>query len=370
MIYFEDFNLIDEQTLKELNLKIDEVINEKNRVKINYELLEKVLGSISINSRHMRINNTKVQYPIKKSEMIGTTLDFFKSIDERIYDEAINIILKKNDKIKLNIYNIRKVNDFRSKNESNMRLYEKEAGVRSLNGKATIYIPTNFEFKKEDVKLLEKKDIVTIDDLYTIVHEISHIFDLDLTPDIANKNTSEKVKKGTRELLGESTAIAFEWMLTDYLLKNTEYPKDEIRDIMKRRINSSLIETNISYVKLLLAREKEKNGMISKEYIENFVKDKNINPGFAKNMIKTVINDRISVAFSKRYALSKIISPMIVETIRKNGNDALIKYLQESKDDNFHGAMEALGIELNNKGIEKLIINMKQKEASLGGIER
>lgn len=47
-----------------------------------------------------------------------------------------------------------------------------------------------------------------------------------------------------------------------------------------------------------------------------------------------------------------------------------MRYLQEAKKDNFNGAMEALGIEISEKGLMELIGNMKQEEAWLDEVER
>lgn len=317
MINFSDFVLIDEPTLKNLNSKIDEVIAEKNSMPIDYNLLETVLGVMLKHSRYRETTSFPTVVQIKKDEMLGLTLDFFKSIDERLYQEAVNTIIKKHNNIKVNIYNIHDIKDFTKENEFGMLDYDRGGSVQSSRGKATVRVPTKVELSAEESNLIDK-DSCTLEDLYTLVHEISHLFDLNMS------QNSEDIIKGkgkkrsvTRELLGESTAIAFEGMLTEYLLKNTNYPKQKIRDIMKIRTNSSFFDARNSYAKLILAKEKSKNGTITKEYIEDFVRKNNFSPGFAKNMIQEIIRKPMGIQFIKRYALAKLISPTIIRKTRE-----------------------------------------------------
>lgn len=316
MVDFSDFVLIDEETLKKLSKKIDEVIEEKDNVPINYDLLERSLGTMLKNTRFRRTMPFPAVVHIKKDEMLGITLDFFRSIDERLYEEAVNAIIKKHNNIKVNIYNVHEVEDFRKMNEFGMREYTRGGEVQARKGKATVRVPTKVKLSEKEAELLDK-DTCTLEDLYTLVHEMSHLFDLRLGQSKEEIVNGEGDKRSvTRELLGESTAIAFEGMLTEYLLKNTKYPKDKIRDIMKIRINSSFIDARNSYAKLVLAREKAKNGEITKEYIEDFVRKNNFSPGFAKSMIDEIIYAPMGMQWRKRYALAKLISPTIVRKTR------------------------------------------------------
>ena len=312
MINFSDFVLIDDPTLKKLNSKIDEVIAEKNSMPINYDLLEQVLGTMLKHSRYKEPTSFPTVVQIKKEEMLGLTLDFFKSIDERLYEEAVNTIIKKHNNIKVNIYNIHNIKDFNQQNEFGMTDYEKGGSVQSSKGKATVRVPTKTELSAEESDLIAK-DSCTLEDLYTLVHEISHLFDLNMSQnseDIIKEKGKER--SVTRELLGESTAIAFEAMLTEYLLKNTNYPKQKIQNIMKIRINSSFFDARNAYSKLILAKEKSKNGKITKEYIEDFVRKNNFSPGFAKHIIQDIIRNPKGMQWLKRYALAKLIAPTII----------------------------------------------------------
>lgn len=317
MINFSDFVLIDDQTLQKLNSKIDEVITEKNSMHINYDLLEQVLDSILKHSRYRKHTSIPTVVQIKKEEMLGITLDFFKSIDEKLYEEAVNTIIKKHNNIKVNIYNVHDIKNFNQENEFGMLDYEKGGSVQTLRGKATVRVPTKTELSTEESKLIDK-DTCTLEDLYTLVHEISHLFDLNMSQN--NKDIIKgKRKKGsvTRELLCESTTIAFEGMLTEYLLKNTNYPKQKIQDIMKIRSNSSFLDARNTYAKLILAKEKSKNGEITKEYIEDFVRKNNFSPRFAKNIIQELIRKPTGIHWIKRYALAKLISPTIIRKTRE-----------------------------------------------------
>lgn len=314
MINFSDFVLIDDPTLQKLNSKIDEVISEKNSMPINYDLLEQVLGSILKHSRYREPISFSTVVQIKKDEMLGLTLDFFKSIDERLYEEAVNTIIKKHNNIKVNIYNVHDVKDFNQENEFGLPDYDKGGSVQSFRGKATVHVPTNIKIPAKASELIDK-DSCTLEDLYTLVHEIAHLFDLNMSYDIITGQGQNNAV--TRELLCEATTIAFEGLLTEYLLKNTNYPKKKIQDIMKETINSTFLDARNSYAKLVLAREKAKSGTITKEFIEDFVRKNNFSPGFAKHMIQDIIRKPKGIQWIKRYALAKLISPTIISVTRE-----------------------------------------------------
>lgn len=64
--------------------------------------------------------------------------------------------------------------------------------------------------------------------------------------------------------------------------------------------------------------------------------------------------------YQKRYAIGGLISPTIIKRYKEEGAGTLKEYLKESKNENFEDAMEVLGIELNEQGINQLVVNMKE----------
>lgn len=93
MVDFDEFIVMREETLEELNIAIEKVIEEKESMNLDYDLLEKVLGTMIKSVRSEEVGPISVVTPIKKEEMLQVTLDFFKSIDSELYIKAINTLI-------------------------------------------------------------------------------------------------------------------------------------------------------------------------------------------------------------------------------------------------------------------------------------
>lgn len=87
-------------------------------------------------------------------------------------------------------------------------------------------------------------------------------------------------------------------------------------------------------------------------------------------MANDIIHDPRDMLFEKRYALGRLIAPAIIKKYKEEGISALKKYLEESKNQNFEGAMKALGIELNEQGINQLVANVKEQMSRMNINER
>lgn len=369
MVDFDEFIVTREKTLEELNIVIEKVIEEKESMDLDYDLLEKVLGTMIKSVRSEDVGPISVVTPIKKEEMLQVTLNFFKSIDSELYRKAINTILQQSKNIKTKIYNIHQVKDFDQEDSLGLSKHTRNGCVQSRNGFATVNIPIREEIDDEEEVVLNK-DECTLNDLYVVVHEISHLFDLDLDlkrPDeekILGKTRGQKTRIA-RELLGEATASAFEGMLSEYLLKNGIYSQAAIREIDRLNINSFLQDARLVYAKLILAREKSKNKEIKLEFVEKFMRDNGFSIHYIRHMANNIINDPRNMLFEKRYALGGMISPTIIKKYNEEGASALKKYLEEAKNENFVGALAALGIGLNENGINQLISNMQDRVANM-----
>jgi hypothetical protein len=367
MVDFDEFIVMREETLEELNIVIEKVIEEKESMDLDYDLLEKVLEAMIKSVRNAEVGQISVVTPIKKEEMLQVTLNFFKSIDSELYRKAINTILQQSKNIKTRIYNIHQVkNDFDQEDNLGLSEYTRHGCVQSRNGFATVNIPIRGEIEEEEEVVLNK-DEGTLNDLYVVVHEISHLFDLDLDSErteILGKTRGQKTEI-TRELLGEATASAFEGMLTEYLLKNKIYSQEAIQEMDKLNINSYLKDAILVYAKLLLAKEKSKNGEIKMKFIEKFMRENGFSLKYIRYMTKRIINDPRNMLFEKRYALGGLISPTIIKKYNEEGANTLKKYLEEAKNGNLVGALAALGIELNENGINQLISNMQDRVANM-----
>lgn len=374
MVDFDNSVVMREKFLNKLNIAIDKVIREKESINLDYDLIEKALGIMLRNVRSVDTGKISIVTPIKKEEMLKIVLDFFKSIDSEIYKKAIDTILQQTENIKMNIYNLHEVKDFTKKDDNGFPVYSSGAEVEYTNGFAAVHIPIKRELDSKEEKILGKEEC-TLEDLYTIVHEISHLFDLDLDfgkPDrdeLQGKKGKQK-RRITRELLGEATAISFEGMLTEYLLEKGIYSKEAIQEMSNLTLNSLLQDARLVYAKLLLAREKIKNGEIKLEFVEKFMRDNNFSIQYIRMMAYNIINDPRNMLYEKRYALGGLIAPTIIKKYREEGAETLKRYLEEAKNENFEETMAVLGIELNEQGINQLVSNVKEQISRINIKER
>lgn len=364
MVNFDEVVVMRENFLRDLNIAIDKVIQEKKSMNLDYNLIEKALGIMIRNVKSIDEKPIKIFTPVKKEEMLKVALDFFKSIDSELYKKAIDTILQQTDNIKMRIYNLHEIKDFKERDERGIPEYTRGGNVHSRDGYAIVHIPTKTQLDKKEEKILDA-DEGTLKDLYVMVHEISHLFDVDLElekPDKENLTGKQEFKdRITQELIGEATAISFEGLLSEYLLENGIYSKEAIQEINNLNINSFLQDARLVYAKLLLAREKTKNGEIKLEFVEKLMRDNGFSTQYIRRMAYNIIHDPRDMLYEKRYAIGGLIAPTIVKKYREEGAGTLKKYLEEAKKENFEGAMTALGIELNEKGINQLIVNMREQ---------
>lgn len=270
MANLDEIIVMKEKFLDELNKAIDITIKDKKWIKIDYDWIERITGKMVQNRRNnirkyktedMIMNRKPVKLSaISTSEMVKLAVEFFKSIDEDIYKMAVETILQQKEKISMYIYNIHNIKDFSETEENGIIKYDIEGNVIYDNESAIVHIPLGY---KKDSK---SGNICGLDDAYLLVHETSHLFDSNLEdtlPEIRLKEQDKKKERPvkineTRELLAETTAIAFEQLFMDYLLQNTSYPKEEILQKQRERLGSTYNHAQKVYAHLLLARVKEK----------------------------------------------------------------------------------------------------------------
>lgn len=295
MIDFDNFVVMRGNFLEELNIAIDKVIEEKESMNLDYALMEKGLGGMLRNVERLEEQPITIVIPIKKEKVLKIVLDFFKSIDSEFYNKAINTILQQTENIKMRIYNVHEIEDFSEEDEVGLLKYTQNANVEGIDGYASVHIPTKKELDSEEEKILDK-DECGLEDLYAVVHEISHLFDLDLEKGIPDEEElaggKEKRKlRITRELVGEATAIAFEGLFSEYLLGNTKISKDAIQKMDVLRINSYLEYARLAYAKLLLAREKEENGEITLGFVEKLMRDNGFSIQYIRRLANNIIHN-------------------------------------------------------------------------------
>lgn len=373
MVDFDQFVVMREKFLKKLNIAIDKVIREKESMDLDYDLMEKALGTMLRNVRSIDTGPICIVTPIKKREMLKVTLDFFESIDPELYKKAIDVILQQTENIKMNIYNLHEIRDFEKRDERGIPEYTRNGNVHSRDGYAIVHVPTKTQLNQKEEKILEA-DEGTLKDLYVMVHEISHLFDLDLQLEKPDKKDLvgelEYKDRISNELIGEATAIAFEGLLSEYLLENGIYSTEAIQEINNLNMNSFLQDARLVYAKLLLAREKIKNGEVKLEFVEQIMRDNGFSIQYMRRMASSIIDDPRDMLYEKRYALGGLIAPTIIKKYKEEGAEPLKRYLEEAKKENFEGAMAALGIELNEEGINQLVANMRERVYRMNPKER
>lgn len=350
---------ISNDTLFKLNKNIKRTIKEKKESNIDFDFLERVYGMILRNKSYLREGKIKCIISIKKTEMVKIALDFFESINQKLYEKARDVILNIDERASIDIVNVN-INGMKGR----------EGNVRTVMGKSRVYVPTQIELSSKEAL---ESEMCTIEDLYTLVHEISHLFDLNFEDSLPNreeligqeKNNNKKI---TRELFGESTAISFEHLLTEYLMRETDYSNEAIKQSYNRRMNDLYDMTSSIYCRLLLVKESEKSGEITQDMLKTFIKNNGLSISYFRHMVDKIIRDSHSLTYRNRYVVAGAISPTIVERYHKHGIETLDKYLDAVKNDDLKEVLSVLDISLDNKGIKQVIGNLLQQDANINRI--
>lgn len=259
--------------------------------------------------------------------MISIALDFFKSIDEDFYQKAKNVILNVDEHVNIEIINI-----------NNSDKTKKEGYVKTINGKSEVYIPTQIEVLK---KVALKDEICTLGDLITLVHELAHLLDLNYKDSLP---TNEEILRNdlkvieykhtfTRELFGESTAIAFETLLMEYLMKETDYSNLVIIQEYIKRANELYDMTASLYFRLQLVKIKEEKNLISYDDLLNIAKSNGVSSDYFNFILRKTINDKASLTLRNRYVFAGAMSSTIIKKYHENGVGTLKDYLTAVRED-------------------------------------
>ena len=77
--------IVNEQELEKLNKAIDRISQEKSRINFNRDILERLMERIEKVIPYREESEIRIITPIKYHEMLRLVMDFYKSIDEEIY---------------------------------------------------------------------------------------------------------------------------------------------------------------------------------------------------------------------------------------------------------------------------------------------
>lgn len=329
---------IDTQDFEQLNGFIHE--NLKNRRNsTNYNLLhiisEMMTKGLNVNDR--RFND--ITTPSSENQTKQIALQFFKELDQELYEKAKNIV-EGNSEIDFNIYKLDKTEDFSRTKSDGMPIHTKTACVKTKDGKSAVYVPCTG----------------TVEDIYLLVHELSHTFDL-----IKNDNP-------TRNMLGEVTPYCFEAMLGQYLVENGIATKNEIASREKGNIVSHYDDGVETFAKLELMKIKEKQGDINQEDIIDMKKRYGITDRQLGYVLGRLAHSEPNVDYRARYMIAQLVYPHYMEQYERNPQNAIRimkEYFEQIKTNNFEGALQTLGIDPSINSIQELIETSNRRISSL-----
>ena len=353
-----DKPILSDEELAKLNNKIKEIIQEKNNSNMDFNFYEEIFGFFVRKVKKFKEKNFYIVSELKKSEMIKIALDFFQSLGSKYYENVKKVILNTNENVEINFVNVNKTNTDK-----------RRANVHTEMGKSSVYIPYQDDIPKE---MNLDDDICTFQDLYALVHENGHLLDKndDLSLPIVDYFTKPKLRykeNKTRNLFTETTAILFETLLTEYLLKETSYSKEVVIDTYNSRQNLLFRSMSRTYSILLLAKEIEKNGELTQIDVQNYIKEINVNERFFDYIAHEIINlkneDTIEVTIE--YLIGTIVTPTIVHKYHEDGIEAIDKYIKLLKENNLEGVVDYLGISFENDESYEQVLNNIFEERNL-----
>ena len=193
-------------------------------------------------------------------------------------------------------------------------------------------------------------------DIYTLVHELSHTFDLDL-----------KKESPTRQMLGEVTPFCFEHMLDYYLIERGIVNKNDVANRQKRRIVSSYNDGMDTFAKIELMKVRERKN-IDEQDIINLQQRYKLTDEQVEKILNDVLRSSEDVHFRARYMTAQLICLRYIEQYDKNPSEAiksLKEYFELVKKDDFASSLEKVGVDVNPNGvtatIEELVAGVSKR---------
>ena len=328
--------------LKSFNKSIDNVSEEikKDKYMKNPHFYSFIKSSMYMICRRMSYQDetsNKQIAVIQEDKMFEAILDFFKSIDIEFYNKALEILKNKYPNTKTYIY------DFHKEDPNHLTYYS----IQYEKGMVRIFLPLRHKLSEDEAKEIDLKfgeDFYTIDDLYSITHEISHLFDI--TPESYTNYPSQ-----TRDVLTEVTPGIFELLLSEYLLKKGLFDENIIK-WKKSSINNRLLShANLCRIKLEFLELKRKKGEITQEDIELMMENDLLTNDEFVNILNLIVCSEVKVFENKRYAFCCMCAPIIFQKCKKDKDqNSLKKYLHEcSQNIPFTDVLNGFGIDLKRE---------------------
>ena len=220
--------------------------------------------------------------------------------------------------------------DFSKTKSDGMPVHTRIPCVFSRNGKSAVYMP----YKG------------TIEDIYLLVHELSHTFD------IAKNNNS------TRNMLGEVTPACFETMLNQYLIEKGIATKEDTTNREMGRIVRYYDDAVETFAKLELIKIKEQQGNITHKNFIEIQKKYGITNRQLSYVLRRLANSESNVDYKARYMNALLIYPHYMEQYTEDPQKAirtLKEYFKQIKANNFENSLKTLEINPCIESIQKLV---------------
>ncbi len=265
MGYYDKLNKILKRTVEDKNKGI-ELASLKETVKLAKIIIDNTPDIVKVSFKEY----------VSLNDSINIVGDFLYNLNDNYSSMYFNILQEKN------IYN--------GKEEPSVEFLPFEGNdlseVRS-DGKVIISYQNN------------------INDIYTIAHEITHKF------------SQPKYQNSTiKSFLGETSTIAMEFLMEDYLLNNTLYSKEEIKTRKQNRFVDTYFDASAVLFEYTLLELYKKNGNITKDSLLDYLNslDKNskeyeIFSAKGEEYLNDIVNkENLQFPIRQRYVIGTVLA--------------------------------------------------------------
>jgi len=341
----------------------DDLYDEDLDIDIFINIFERIIKD----SNYLYDNEIRQTYAIKNEDAISLTLKFYEDFDSEIFERIKRIIFQIEKGTVLKIYNIHSLTkkDLLKLNKLGLPEYSIHGRNYSSSGHCFVYIPTRLELHGKYQNSIINNGYCTLYDTYTLVHELCHCLDTDLTlPCIAidtfDKNEVEYLFNYTREIFKEVATSFIESMFSKYLLENTTIPKSYIFNHIMLKYNDRVYRANLFFFILCMDEVFKKNKKISIDDIGDFMDRYNYSEEQMLDFFITITTDENILSSIMPYAIDHVFSPILAREMVENTKSGLIKFKRYTKsviNDKLYDIFKIYGINFKRKNYTNLIID-------------
>lgn len=325
-------------TMSDLNMAMKDLLRIENQEHKKRNIPEK---RIPINFE------SSIYICVTTAEAIKNVLNFVKEIDDKLYIESLKLFigLKKESMQIYNLYD----------EEVKKKIKNRELKRDSCNNrKGTFVVLNEYLDEKTAKELLKvvKEDKCSVFEMIKLMHELSHTFDKDVSKRLPNREQIldhkfiDNFPSVVEEYLCETTAVFFETIFGDYLVRKQPELKSIVDEKIKTRILTNLNCVSNTRLKSGLVKISDENGNVPEDFL-----DKDVGrPKKAETERKLLSDPHLYRA--RRYAISLFLVPTIVKVYRENpkkGNERIKEYLKCCKNNDFEGVLASFGINIRDK---------------------